>query len=70
MGGAWEKLVAAVGEDEARKEMSRRQSKIKHHPGGAFRDKDFAKTMSDKGNEALRKKRKMERENRRKGRKQ
>lgn len=69
MGIAWDKLVAAVGEDEARKEMSRRQGMIKNHPGGSFRDKVFAKSMSDRGNKALQKKRKLERQNRRKGRK-
>lgn len=50
---AWERLVAEVGLEEAKKEMSRRRAKVKTpNPtgtGGFGHDKEYTKKMSAKG---------------------
>jgi hypothetical protein len=50
---AWESLVQKLGLEGAKEEMQRRRGLVKNHPGGAFRDKKFAKAMSAKSKKKL-----------------
>lgn len=53
----YEKLVEENGVEAANAYMKELRSRVKHMPGGSFRNKDFAKAASLKGVEAKRKKR-------------
>lgn len=57
MASMYQKLVESLGEEGAKLEMKRRRSFVKNIPGGAFRNKEFAKEQSARAAEARKAKR-------------
>lgn len=50
MATAKETLIKKLGSEEAyRQHMRDIRKRVQHHPGGSFKDKKFARAMSQKG---------------------